>query len=121
MGNSRGYDALVTQECGDCMGQWGFPPCGHIEAVMSVEGEDGGTEKCAFQSNSVSLSLLPLASLSAPVTAWDVTVLVLTCGEQCHVNFLWRLRKCTHSMGTNLPEAHTVLRYIYIYIYISIL
>ena len=26
MGNSQGYDALVTQECGDCMGHWVFPP-----------------------------------------------------------------------------------------------
>lgn len=45
--------------------------------------------KNAFQSNSIGLSLLPLPSLSSPGTAWDVSALVLTCGEKCHVKFLW--------------------------------
>lgn len=48
--------------------------------------EKGGnlcTEKSAFQSESISLSLLP-SSVSSPGTAWDVRV-VATCGEQCNV------------------------------------
>lgn len=104
MGNRRGYDALVTQECGDRMGQWGFPPCGHIQAVLIVQqGKNGGnlcTGKCAFQSNSISLSLLPLSSLSSPGTAWDVSV-VVTCGEQCHVKFLWWLCRGSNCLTFN--------------------
>lgn len=49
-------------------------------------------ERCAFQSNSISLSLLPLSSLSSARAAWDVSVEV-TCGEQCHVKSLWRLHQ----------------------------
>lgn len=49
-------------------------------------------ERCAFQSNSISLSLLPLSSLSSARAAWDVSVEV-TCGERCHVKSLWRLHQ----------------------------
>lgn len=37
MANRQGYDALVTQECGDLVSQWGFPTCGHIQAVVIVQ------------------------------------------------------------------------------------
>lgn len=58
MGNRRGYDALVTQECGDRMGQWGFPPCGHIQAVLIVQG--GKMEEICAQ-ESVHSNQIPLA------------------------------------------------------------
>lgn len=38
MGKRGGHNAPVTQKCGDLKGRWGFPPCGNIWAVMSVEG-----------------------------------------------------------------------------------
>lgn len=61
-----------------CVGQWGFPPCGHISSkLLWLHREKGGnlcTEKSAFQSDSISLSLLPLSSVSSPGTAWDVRV-----------------------------------------------
>lgn len=50
--NRGGHDALVTQECGYCKGQWGFPPCGHIWAVMSVEGND-----CKFEHKKVRIPI----------------------------------------------------------------
>lgn len=113
MGNRRGYDALVTRECGDRTGQRGSPhPLVDTLKLSWVWKEKIGnlrTGKCAFQSNSISLSLLPLPSLSSPGTAGDVSVLVLTCGELCHVNFLWRLCKCTHSF-----EYHTVYSNVFI-------
>lgn len=58
-------------------------------------------ERCAFQSNSISLSLLPLSSLSSSRAAWDVSVEV-TCGEQCHVKSLWRLHQSPP--GSNLSS-----------------
>lgn len=66
-------------------------------------------ERCAFQSNSISLSLLPLSSLSPARAAWDVSVEV-TCGEQCHVKSLWRLHQSPRdsNLSSRLFSSHLI-------------